>query len=105
MNAPFSYPNNVASSMFSGIAAQLMATNGLSPRAELARMKRAYTSLPVPLSPVMSTVASFSAILRARLITRLDSGSAATSSLGATRAASWRRAMSIKAFASNGLTM
>ena len=29
-------------------------------------MKRAYTSLPVPLSPVMSTVASFSAILRAR---------------------------------------
>ena len=91
--------------MFSGIAAQLMATNGLSRRAECLRMKRAYTSLPVPLSPVMSTVASVSAILRARDTTRRDSGSAATSSSGAACAASWVRAMSISTFASNGLMM
>ena len=91
--------------MFSGIAAQLMATNGLRARVEASRMKRAYTSLPVPLSPVINTVASVSAILRARAMMRFDSGSTATISCGTTRASSCRFAMSISAWASNGLTM
>jgi hypothetical protein len=34
VKAPFSWPNSVASSMFSGMAAQLMATKGCSARGE-----------------------------------------------------------------------
>ena len=61
MNAPFTWPNSSLSSRLSGIAAQLIATNGpLAPR--LARWSAlATSSLPVPLSPVMSTVVSVSA--------------------------------------------
>jgi hypothetical protein len=45
------------------IAAQLTVTNGLSCRRLLACTARATSSLPVPLSPVISTVASVGAIL------------------------------------------
>ena len=61
VNAPFSWPNSSASSICSGIAAQLTATKGPAPRFECAWMKRASTSLPVPLSPFSSTVTSLCA--------------------------------------------
>ena len=59
VNAPFSWPNSSLSSSVSGIAAQLTATNGPVARGELRRgCARATSSLPVPLSPSSSTVAS-----------------------------------------------
>ena len=58
VNAPFSWPKSSVSSRFSGIAAQLMATNGPSARGLSACSARANSSLPVPLSPSSSTVVS-----------------------------------------------
>ena len=61
---PFSWPKSSLSMSPSGMAPQLMATKGWSRRSLRAWMLRATTSLPVPLSPVTSTVvrvgASFS---------------------------------------------
>ena len=45
------------------MAAQFMAMNGLSPRGLSLCTAWAQTSLPVPLSPVMNTVASLAAAL------------------------------------------
>ena len=61
VKAPFTWPKSSLSRSVSGIAAQLTATNG--PVAALLRSwsARATSSLPVPLSPVTSTVASVSA--------------------------------------------
>ena len=52
----------------SGIAAQLMATNGRLDRREFWWMKWAISSFPLPLSPVMNTDASVGATLRASSI-------------------------------------
>ena len=61
VNAPFLCPKSSLSSSVSGMAPQLMATKGWLAR-ELARwMARATSSLPVPLSPWMSTLASLAA--------------------------------------------
>ena len=57
VKAPFSWPKSSVSSRFSGIAAQLMATN-LPLRLEASCRPCASTSLPVPLSPSSITVAS-----------------------------------------------
>ena len=61
VNAPFSWPNSSVSSSVSGMAAQLMATNGPSLRVLSAWSARANSSLPVPLSPSRSTVVSVAA--------------------------------------------
>ena len=61
VNAPFSWPKSSVSSSVSGIAAQLIATNGPSLRALSACSARAKSSLPVPLSPSSSTVVSVAA--------------------------------------------
>jgi hypothetical protein len=58
---PFKWPNNSDLSRFSGIAPQLTATKGPRPRPLLAWIASAHTSLPVPLSPVMNTVARLGA--------------------------------------------
>ena len=58
VNAPRSWPKSSDSSSWSGSAAQLMAMNGPWLRREAWWMKRATTSLPVPDSPVSSTVVS-----------------------------------------------
>ena len=58
VKAPFSWPKSSVSSSVSGIAAQLMATNGASARGLSAWSERANSSLPVPLSPSSSTVVS-----------------------------------------------
>ena len=64
VNAPFSWPNSSLSSRLSGIAPQLMAMNGPSPRLPLRWIASAASSLPVPFSPVISTGASVVATLR-----------------------------------------
>ena len=58
VKAPFSWPNSSLSSSSRGIAAQLIATNGPSRRLPWSCSSRATSSLPVPLSPLISTVRS-----------------------------------------------
>ncbi len=58
VKAPFSWPNSSDSSSCSGSAAQLTATKGLPARGEPWCRRCATTSLPVPDSPVISTVVS-----------------------------------------------
>ena len=71
VKAPFSCPKSSASTSVSGIAAQLTATNGPSRRGDRACRARAKSSLPVPLSPVSSTVLSVGATRsRARIAAR-----------------------------------
>ena len=74
VNAPRSWPNSSASSSVSGNAAQLTATNGF----DVARLRscsvRATSSLPVPLSPVISTGASLCAIVSMRSESRSIGG-------------------------------
>jgi hypothetical protein len=53
-----------ASSIASGMAAQLIAMKGLSARAERSWMKRLSTSLPVPVGPLISTGMSLAAMRR-----------------------------------------
>ena len=62
MKAPFSWPNSSDSTSASGIAATLTATNGCPRRSLRAWIARATSSLPVPLSPVISTVVGVEAI-------------------------------------------
>ena len=57
VNAPFSCPKSIDSSMFSGIAAQFIAINGASLRDDFACKRRATTSLPVPVGPLIKTLA------------------------------------------------
>ena len=56
VNAPFTWPKSCDSSRSTGIEPVLTGTNGLSARVEAAWMALAISSLPVPLSPVISTV-------------------------------------------------
>ncbi len=56
VNAPFSWPNSSDSSSSAAIAEVFNATNGLLARGELSCNARATSSLPVPDSPVISTV-------------------------------------------------
>ena len=58
MNAPRSWPKSSDSISVSEKSAQLTATNGWCRRALEWCIRLAITSLPVPLSPVMSTVLS-----------------------------------------------
>jgi hypothetical protein len=62
VNAPRACPNSSLSRSVSLIAAQFTVTNGFCSRLLLACTARAISSLPVPLSPVISTVASVGAI-------------------------------------------
>jgi hypothetical protein len=57
VKAPFTWPKISDSISSRGIAAQLMATNGPLARALSVWIALAQSSLPVPLSPVMNTVA------------------------------------------------
>jgi hypothetical protein len=58
VNEPLWWPNSIASSIVSGSAAQLIATNGPSRRDEPMWIALASTSLPVPVGPLISTVMS-----------------------------------------------
>ena len=85
VKAPFSWPNSSFSSSVSGMAAQLMATNGPLARSESWCSERAISSLPVPLSPRSSTVASVAAARWMDSIVSLSAGSS-PSSLGSPNA-------------------
>ncbi len=56
VKAPFSWPNSSDSSSSAAIAEVFSATKGAAARGELSCSARATSSLPVPDSPVMSTV-------------------------------------------------
>ena len=58
VKAPRAWPKSSLSSRFCGTAAQLMAMKGPSLRTLVRWSARATSSLPVPLSPVISTEAS-----------------------------------------------
>ena len=64
VNAPFSCPNSSEASKDSVRAAQFTATNGPRARRLAAWTALATSSLPVPDSPVISTVASVGAMVR-----------------------------------------
>ena len=93
VNAPRSWPNSSLSSRSFGIAAVLMAMKGFGARGLWRCSARATSSLPVPDSPLMSTVAcdcdkrpmarNTSCILGAE--PRISGASAAASSSGASR--------------------
>src|ERR1039458_65780 len=55
VNAPFSYPNSSVSISPWGIAGQLTFTSSPTVRSEVPWIRRAISSLPVPLSPCTST--------------------------------------------------
>ena len=61
VKAPFTWPNSSLSIRFSGMAPQLMVTNGPLTRLLRRWSSRAISSLPVPVSPVMSTLMSVAA--------------------------------------------
>ena len=69
VNAPFSWPNSSLSSRFSGMALQLMAMNGPFLCGLRRCSARATISLPVPLSPRISTGAVVGATLRMKVNT------------------------------------
>ena len=66
VNEPFSWPNRIDSTRFSGMAPQLTAMNGLARRSPEPWMARAINSLPTPDLPAISTgmveAAAFSAM-------------------------------------------
>ena len=66
VKAPFTWPKSSLSRMFSESAAQLRATKGLLFRGLFWWMAWATSSLPVPVSPCTSTVASVGAIRLSR---------------------------------------
>ena len=69
VKAPRSWPKSSEASKPSGSAAQLTLTRGRFARGEAAWIARAISSLPVPVSPVISTVAFVGATHATRSIT------------------------------------
>ncbi len=63
VKAPLAYPNNSLSKSASGIALQLIATKGFSALLLFMCIALAHSSLPVPLSPLISIVELFLDIL------------------------------------------
>ena len=80
VNAPLTWPNSSLSTRFGLSAATWTGRNGRSLRAECRWTARATSSLPVPLSPVMSTQASVGATRAMRLNTACIAGLRPTSS-------------------------
>ena len=78
VNEPRSCPNSSLSRIDSGSAAQLTATKGRLVRGDLAWMLRATSSLPVPLSPMISTVAVVAATCATVLYTPIIAGAVPT---------------------------
>ena len=78
VKAPRAWPNSSLSSSASGIAPQFTATKAWWRRPDCAWIARASTSLPVPLSPVSSTVALYSAARSSSSSRSIIPGDAAT---------------------------
>ena len=72
MKAPFSWPNRIDSTRFSGSAPQFTATKGLALRSPEPWIARAISSLPTPDSPSISTgIAEFAVFCAARSTARI----------------------------------
>src|SRR6516162_4795808 len=82
VNAPFSWPNSSLSRSPSGIAAQFSLTNAFSLRLPSLCIARATSSLPVPVSPRISTLESVGATTDARLKAVLNAGLSPMPKLG-----------------------
>ena len=74
VKAPRTCPNSSDSARASGMAAMFMATKGPPARGLEVWISRATTSLPVPVSPRMRTLASVSATWSMRSSTRRMAG-------------------------------
>jgi hypothetical protein len=74
VNEPFSWPKSSLSTRSAGMAPQLTTTKGPELRSLLVWMARAKSSLPVPLSPVMSTLARLGAERRTNSIAVWNAG-------------------------------
>ena len=74
VNAPFSWPNSSLSTSPAGRAAQLILISGLSRRWLAEWIARAISSLPVPVSPWIKTVASVGATRRTLSSTAVRAG-------------------------------
>ena len=105
MNAPLRWPNRWLSARSLGTAVQLKATNGRLARADAPWTTRATISLPVPVSPVRSTVIDIPATRRAlativviSLLQKMKSSGGSPASIGqrATRSRSSLRALRSK---------
>src|SRR5262245_40960732 len=81
VNAPRSWPKSSDAIKVSGIAAQLTLTKGPAARRDQAWMARARSSLPVPVSPLTSTVDSVAATFRVRASSPCTASEAPTTSL------------------------
>ena len=81
VNAPLTWPKNSLSMSMSGIPPQLTTTKGLSLRLELSWMARAISSLPVPLSPLMSTLVFCGADLAYPLVNGLHARAVANDAI------------------------
>ncbi len=114
VKAPFTWPNSSDSSSASGIALQFTATKGRPARGLARWMAWASSSLPVPLSPRSSTLASeratilasasssFIPLERLTMPSRHASPSSAVSPAAADSASAWA-ILSSSALPSNGL--
>ena len=78
MKAPFSTPNNSASTSSGGIAAQLIEMSGCEDLGLMEWSAFAKHSLPTPLSPKNKTVESVGATFLTRLATALNPAEAPT---------------------------
>ena len=84
VKAPFSWPNSSLSTRLSAKAPQLTATNGPPLRPLRAWIWRATSSLPVPVSPMTSALASLGARRSMRSSSSRERGSLNTSTVART---------------------
>ena len=82
VKAPRLWPNNSLSTKFSAKAPQLTGTNGFLPLRLCIHRVRAANSLPVPVSPVISTVESVGDTVAISLCTARIAGESPTNMLG-----------------------
>ena len=74
VNEPFTWPKNSLEAISLGMAPQSTAINGLFRRSLFRWIDLATTSLPVPLSPIISTDISVGATKLMNLLKRLEAG-------------------------------
>ena len=96
VNAPRSWPKRSLSMSDAGMAAQFTLTSTASFRRLRAWMAWAISSLPVPVSPVTSTVESVGATCSTLLSTRRSAGDPPTGSFGPTASCTSSRRYRVK---------
>ena len=105
MNAPFSWPNSSLSTRPAESAAQLTVTSRRSRRGLDSWIARATSSLPVPVSPVISTLVLVAATIATRSIIRRRPGELPTISDATSFASSSCRRYSRSFFSCSSLRL